>query len=55
MHATRGAPAPFTLTLLMIGNIFIGAGVLAPAAADGAWAFAQALIRAITDPAAPPG
>ena len=32
MHATRGAPAPFTLTLLMIGNIFIGAGVLAPAA-----------------------
>lgn len=33
----------------------IGVGALAPGSADGAWAFAQALIRTITDRAAPPG
>lgn len=53
-HPGGDAPADRAPTLPDVYGL-IGIGALAPGSADGAWAFAQALIRAITDPAAPPG
>ncbi len=51
-HPGGDAPADRAPTLQEVHGL-IGVGALSPGSADGAWAFAQALVRTITDRAQP--